>query len=36
MTIATANGCTATQAVSVNVNPGAPTATSPQNFCGGN
>ncbi len=36
MTIVNANGCTATQAVSVSVNPGNPTAPTPQNFCGGN
>ncbi len=36
MTITTANGCTATQAVSLSVNPVAPTGTSPQTFCTGN
>jgi hypothetical protein len=36
MTITNANGCAGTQAVSVNVNPLAPTGTSPQTFCSGN
>ena len=36
MTIANANGCTTTQAVSIQVNPLAPTGSSSQTFCSGN
>jgi len=35
MTITNANGCTSTQAVSLTINPVAPTGTSPQTFCSG-
>ena len=34
MTISNANGCTSIQSISLNVNPGAPTAASPQYYCG--
>ena len=35
MTITNANGCTSTQAVTVNVNPVAPTGSASQSFCSG-